>query len=165
MAIRTEKFADVLRELIEEITGKREDVRFDDGISGVVYGCITKNNVIIQSNVEYYLVGRDNSKEQGIRKSLRSKFLPLLEQSFDLFVMLHEIGHTITCVGLNYKTIRTERAMFIQYAQFNLKPGTVARRYRQTTQERKADEFAYDWMIGNPERVKYYAEKFERALK
>lgn len=165
MAIRKKSFLKVVDELTQEILGYPIELHMiDDNVSCVAYSCSHIKKIIKSVEIHYILIGQDNSLEQGIRQSLRSKFLPLLDISFDLFVVLHEIGHTQTVCGLNYDKIQKEKEMFLKHAHYHLKPQTVARRYRQLTQETLADEYAYNWMIKNPERVEYYVEKFKRAL-
>jgi hypothetical protein len=144
-----------------EIMKKRISVIMnDEHFSHIDYSVNGKGDIVEESTINALYLVNNNSREQNLYKKFEPEQAGLiLQYGSDLFVILHELGHAKTVIGLSLPAIYKKKAK----VDAILDHREQSRAYRDLPTERRADKWAFNWLLKHPKQAEYYRKMLELA--
>lgn len=148
--------------IIGEITKERIPVIMKTGeYSSVTYDIYSTDGIIdLVKPTSIELPMNNYYEERDIPRLYLDHQADLIVQyGTDLFCLLHEIGHLKTAKGLSIKaTIENKKKTdaILHYRERE-------RAYRNMPVERRADKWAFNWLLKHPKQARYYQQMLELA--
>lgn len=149
--------------IISELTKKRIKVELtDEMFSQIDCSVHCEGNIVKSSTINCIKLPKDNSSEQQLYHIFPQHQAHLIQlYGSDLFVILHEIGHAKTVVGLSLPAIMKKKARVENILDHRER----SRSYRDLPTERRADKWAFNWLLKHPKQARYYQQMLELARK
>lgn len=147
--------------IISELTNKRVEVEMtDEMFSQIDYSVHGEGDIVESSDINRIYLAKDNSFEKVLYRKFPEHQAHLIQlYGSDLFVILHEIGHAKTVVGLSLPSILKKKAQVENILDHRER----SRAYRNLPTERRADKWAFHWLLKHPKQARYYQQMLELA--
>lgn len=79
-----------------------------------------------------------------------------------LIGILHEVGHAHTMVGVNYKRVARQKKYIYNHPKYTFDKANE--RYRLLEDESRADQWAIDWLVANPELAREWSNELQKEF-
>lgn len=135
-------------------------IMYDEIYSGINYTVDGEGDIVEKSTIIDLCLVNDPKHEKKLPKKFDYEHAELIYRyGSDLFVILHELGHAKTVVGLSLPAIYKKKAKVNEILDHRER----SRAYRNLPSERRADKWAFNWLLKHPKQADYYSKMLELA--
>ena len=115
-----------------------------------------ESGIILFAEPALFTISNECESDKTMIKYMQQDFKSVAELYHPKLVgILHELGHAFTMVGVNYKKVQRQKKYISNNEKYSFEKAN--QRYRLLQDESRADQWAINWLIANPELARRWS--------